>query len=285
MPSSDDNIVNKINNYFENTSFSELYSNDIWFTIIIFIIVIFIALYFFIISTLRSYKSSWQQNKCNPILMPFASVINSDESKGMELDYIINNFNECLNTLNAELAQEAKNPIDGISSSIGAIYGSIHGAFIEAQDFIVYLFNLIIDFFRLIMEKLSILLTNVKYLFMNVNEFLRKILSSITVIFYTLVLLLKSFRLIFVVFVMGWLLTIVIPASLTVVGLLLVLLIIVIIYVILGSIPLLGPILAALLIGVIISYTVSLLLSIIFLIIVCLMYGLFNRFVQKIFPE
>ena len=285
MTTTNENIINKINNYFDNSDYNEIYGNDIWFTIIIFLVVIFIAIYFFIISSLKSYKSSWQQNKCNPLLMPFASVINSDESKDNELDYIINNFNECLNTLNAELAQEAKKPIDDISISIEGIFGSIYSGFIEVQDFMVYLFNLILAFFRMVMDKLRTILIHVKYFFMNINDFLRKVLSTITVVFYTLVLLIKSFRLIFVVFVMGWLLTIVIPASLTVVGLLVVLLIIVLIYVILGSIPFLGPLLAALLVGVIISYTVSLLISIIFLIVVLLLYALFNRFVQKIFPE
>ena len=282
METTNENIVDKINTYFDNTSYSELYSNDIWFTIIVFIVVIFIALYFFIISAIKSYKSSWQQDKCNPLLMPFASVINNEESKGKELDYIINNFNECLNTLNAELAEEAKKPIDNIALSIEGIFGSIHTAFIELQNFIVYMYNLILEIFRLIMNKLQIVLENVKYFFMNTNDFLAKILSSITVVYYTLILLLKSFRAIFVVFVTGWLLTMVIPASMMVVGLITVLIIVVIIFSMLMSIPLLGPLLAALLIGVIIAYTISFFIALIFLIIVCLMYGLFNRFVEKI---
>ena len=92
METTNQKIVDKINTYFDNASYSELHSNDIWFTIIIFIVVIFVALYFFIISAIKSYKTSWQQDKCNPLLMPFASVINSEESKGKELDYIINNL-------------------------------------------------------------------------------------------------------------------------------------------------------------------------------------------------
>ena len=123
MTTTNENMVSKINNYFDNSKYSEIYSNDIWFTIIIFLIVIFIALYFFIISSIKSYKNSWEQNKCNPTLMPFASVINSEESKGNELNYIINNFNECLNTLNAELAEEAKIPITNLTSSVEGIFG------------------------------------------------------------------------------------------------------------------------------------------------------------------
>ena len=283
MATTNQNIVDNINTYFENASYSELYSNDIWFTIIVFIIVIFIALYFFITSTIQSYKTSWQQDKCNPLFMPFASVINSEDSKGTELDYIINNFNECLNTLNAELAQQAKKPIDNIALSVEGIFGSIHTTFIEVQNFIVYLYNLILEFFSLIMSKLQIILENVKYFFMNTNDFLAKILSSITVAYYTLILLIKSFKAIFVVFVLGWLLTMVIPASMMVVGLIIVVIILVMIFSMLMSIPILGPILAGLIIGVLILYYISFYIALIFLIIVLLMYGLFSRFTEKVF--
>jgi len=285
MATTNENILNKINNYFDNSNYGELYSNDIWFTIIIFLVVIFIALYFYILGSIKSNKSSWQQNKCNPILMPFASLINSEESKGNEMDFIINNFNECLNILNAELANETKKPIDNMKQSVEGIFGSVYNGFIELQKFIAYLFNLILELFKLIMDKLSVILINIKLFFMNANEFLRKIISSITVVFYTLVLLIKSFRLIFVLFVFGWLLTMVIPASMTVVGLIIVLITVVIMFLQMSSIPVVGLFLALILLFVIIIYYVGFLVALIFLIVVCLMYGLFSRFVQKIFPK
>uniref|UniRef100_A0A6C0H4M2 Transmembrane protein n=1 Tax=viral metagenome TaxID=1070528 RepID=A0A6C0H4M2_9ZZZZ len=285
MATTNENILNKINNYFDNSNYGELYSNDIWFTIIIFLVVIFIALYFYILGSIKSNKSSWQQNKCNPILMPFASLINSEESKGNEMDFIINNFNECLNILNAELANETKKPIDNMKQSVEGIFGSVYNGFIELQKFIAYLFNLILELFKLIMDKLSVILINIKLFFMNANEFLRKIISSITVVFYTLVLLIKAFRLIFVLFVFGWLLTMVIPASMTVVGLIIVLITVVIMFLQMSSIPVVGLFLALILLFVIIIYYVGFLVALIFLIVVCLMYGLFSRFVQKIFPK
>jgi hypothetical protein len=285
MATTNENILNKINNYFDNSKYSELYTNDIWFTIIIFLVVIFIALYFYILGAIKSNRSSWQQNKCNPILMPFASLINSKESKGNEMDFTINNFNECLNILNAELANEAKKPIDNITQSVEGIFGSVYNGFIELQKFIAYLFNLILELFKLIMDKLSVILINIKLFFMNANEFLRKIISSITVVFYTLVLLIKSFRLIFVLFVFGWLLTMVIPASMTVIGLITVLITVTIMFLQMSSIPIVGLFVALVLLVVIIAYTIGFYIALIFLIVVCLMYGLFNRFVQKIFPE
>ena len=274
-------LVGKINEYFDNASYSELHVNDIWFTIIIFLVVILIALYFFITSTIKSYKTSWSQNKCNPLLMPFASIINSEESRGDELNYIINNFNECLNTLNAELTEEAKIPINKLTSSIEGIFGSIYESFIQIQEFFAYLSSLLLELVTMIMSKLNTILINVKYFFINVNDLFGRVLSMFTVVYYTLILLLRALRLIIVVFVLGWLVTVVIPASMTTLGLISAVAILVISMVLVNPIPIVGQIIVLFIIPILIPIYGSYILSLIFLIIVLILYALFNDFANK----
>ena len=281
MATKNADLVDKINEYFDNASYSELHVNDIWFTIIIFLVVILIALYFFITSTIKSYKTSWSQNKCNPLLMPFASIINSEESRNDELNYIINNFNECLNTLNAELTEEAKIPINKLTSSIEGIFGSIYESFIQIQDFIAYLSSLLLELVTMIMSKLNTILINVKYFFINVNDLFGRVLSMFTVVYYTLILLLRALRLIIVVFVLGWLLTVVIPASMMTLGLIIVVTILVLTIAILNNIPGFGQIIVLFIIPILIPIYVSYHLSIVFLIIVLILYALFNDFANK----
>ena len=281
METKNADLVGKINEYFDNASYSELHINDIWFTIIIFLVVIFIALYFFITSTIKSYKTSWSQNKCNPLLMPFASIINSEESRNDELNYIINNFNECLNTLNAELADEAKIPINKLTTSIEGIFGSIFQSFIKIQEFIAYLSELLLELFTMIMSKLNTILINVKYFFINVNDLLGRVLSMFTVVYYTLILLLRAFRLIIAIFVLGWLVTVVIPASMMTLVLISVVAILVITMVLVNPIPIVGQIIVLFIIPILIPIYGSYILSLIFLIIVLLLYALFSDFANK----
>ena len=281
MKTKDTDLVGKINEYFDNASYSELHINDIWFTIIIFLVVIFIALYFFITSTIKSYKTSWSQNKCNPLLMPFASIINSEESRNDELNYIINNFNECLNTLNAELADEAKIPINKLTNSVEGIFGSIFQSFIKIQEFIAYLSELLLELVTMIMNKLNAILINVKYFFINVNDLLGRVLSMFTVVYYTLILLLRAFRLIIAIFVLGWLVTVVIPASMMTLGLIIVVAILLITIVLVNPIPIFGQIIVLFIIPILIPIYGSYILSLIFLIIVLLLYALFSDFANK----
>lgn len=280
--SSSRDLLNNINSHHDNITFSELYQNDIWFTIIVFIIVIVISIYFFIISSLRSYKMEWNNNKCNPLLMPFASIINNEDSIDNEFLYIINNFNECLNTLNAELAFEAKNPLDDILASIKNFFGLLYQMFIDVIKFIVYLFELILQFFKMILDKFKGLLLHIKLFFINTNDFLSRILSMFTVIFYTIVLLIRSWRLMFVVFVFGWLLTIVIPASISLFTVLTLLITTIVSFFTALPIFIVGTIIALGFIPSIVIYGTSFVIALVYFLIVLIIYVIFSNFVKEL---
>lgn len=271
-----------INSHFDNMNYGEHFNNDIWFTIVIILIVCFIAIYFYIISSLRSYKTEWQKNKCNPLFMPFASLINPEESLDNEFLYTMNNFNECLNTLNAELAFDAKTPIDSIFASLKGFYGLLYQSFINVQKFLLYLFNLILKFFKMIIDKIQNLLIYIRLFFINTNNFLSEIVSIFTVMYYTIILVIKSWKLVFSLFVLGWLITIVVPSNST-----LLIALINLARAIKDAIMALmsGPWGWLLFLGfvlLIIFLTVSFILALLFFILVLAVYNIFVQFLQKL---
>ena len=275
---SENSLEKKISNYFENASYDELYSNDIWFTLIVFIIVLIIALYFYIKSTLVAYRNSWEEHKCNPILMPFASVINSDKVyDNNDLEYIVNNFNECLNILNEEVAIDAKKPLNSILSYISNFFGILYTAFLGIKSFIIYIFTLIVYFLKLINNSIQNVLLQVKLFFMNISDFLGKILSVFTVIYYTIILLIRAWKLMFGVLVMGWLLSFVVPTSI----IMTVTLIMLIILLIILYLPIVGQILAAFLTFFIILLGGSFLALLVVFTIAMLIYVKFSEFLQE----
>jgi hypothetical protein len=272
-------LEKKISDYFENASYDELYSNDIWFTLIVFIIVLIIALYFYIKSTLVAYRNSWEEHKCNPILMPFASVINSDKVyDNNDLEYIMNNFNECLNILNEEVATDAKKPLNSILSYISNFFGILYTAFLGIKGFILYLFSLIVYFLNLINNSIQNVLLQIKLFFMNINDFLGKILSVFTVIYYTIILLIRSWKLMFAVLVMGWLLSFVVPIS---VGMLTTLIMLIILILIL-YLPIVGWFMSAFLIFTIVILGGAFLALVVLFTIAMLIYVTFSKFLEQI---
>ena len=276
-------LEKKISEYFENASYNELYSNDVWFTLIVIIIVISIAIYFYIKSTLVAYRNSWQDHKCNPLLMPFASIINSDKVyDNNDLEYIVNNFNECLNILNEEVAVDAKKPINSILTYISNFFDILYNAFIGVKNFIDYLFTLIVYFLKLTNTSIQNLLLQIRLFFININDFLGKILSVFTVIYYTIILLIRSWKLMFGVLVMGWLLAFVVPISVIMLIVLLLLIITMIIGHIVRVIPFVGPIIFMFLIPLIILYGGAFLVFLVVFILALFIYYQFSEFLNII---
>ena len=275
-------INTKINDFYENASYYQLFNIDIWITIIVFIIVFLIVLYYTIKSQIRSYKADWEQNKCNPVLMPFASIINPELDNGTGYSYTLDNFTDCLNILNAELATDMTKPINKIKDNLGDFYSTLNTIVETTQGYLIALFNLIIMFFSLFVEKITNFILHTQLVFITINDFFAKLLSVLTVIYYTIILLISTYKLIFIVAVMGFLMVFVIPAGAIVTAQLILL--------VTGIIKLafFTPLLPfslgfwiAMLILVIVS-TVIFIISLIFFIILLVFYTLLSTFVDGI---
>ena len=117
---------------------------------------------------------------------------------------------------------------------------------------------------------------------MNINDFLGKILSVFTVIYYTLILLIRSWKLMFAVLVMGWLTAFVIPISMTMLSALILLIITIIIRDSAIFIPFVGPIIAIFLIVLIVFYGGAFLVATVVFILAMFIYIKFGEFLSEI---
>ena len=276
------NIINNINSFNDNASYYELFNQDIWITIIVFIIVFLIAGYFFIKSTIRSYKAEWEKNKCNPIMMPFAAFINPELANGDDFAYVVDNFKDCLDMLNAESAKSMTKPINDIRENLGTFYNNLYGVANTTYAYLVSLFNLMLHFARLFLEKILNFTLHIQLVFITINDFFAKILSVFTVIYFTLQLLIGAYRLIFTLAVMGFLIAFVIPASVLLTTQLILLITgIVRLSVVSAALPFSIPWFVVDLVVVIIGI-VTFIFALIFLIIVTLFYTLLVSFVSEI---
>lgn len=202
-------ISKNIVNIFDKLSYSEDYNFDIWITIIAFIITIFIAGYFYIKNKIRVQKTNWDDEKCNPLFMPFADIIkNNDSSKTETTD----NFKECLNNVNYGIAMEVKSPIDTAMDIMLSIFGVLSSGFSGVVNFITYLFSIIIQLFRVIIERLKVIVDNVRVQFIYIENFFQSIIGIIADIYYTITVLIDSIKLSFSVISLTILTAIVVPS-------------------------------------------------------------------------
>ncbi len=202
-------ISNKIIKIFDELPYSEDYNFDIWITIIAIFITISIASYFYIKNKIRVQKTNWDDEKCNPLFMPFADLIKNNNSTGDERQ---KNFKECLNNINYGIAMEVRSPIDAIMNIMSSIFGVLASGFSGVVNFITYLFSIIIQLFTVILEHLKVVVDNVRVQFIYIENFFQSIIGIITDIYYTITVLIDSIKLSFSVITLTILTGAVVPS-------------------------------------------------------------------------
>lgn len=233
---------NNIINIFENASFNEKYGNDISITIVLIIITIFVTAYFIILGTIKSQRAVWENNKCNPFFMPFASIItNNEDSKGTyKNSYNEENFNQCLNELNYEVGSSFKTPLDSMLTFIMSIFNFAASVVNQIFSFFLYLLNLILEFFKLLLGYVADLTNRSNVVLQNFMSIIYFLLDTIDIIKYTIMNLFEFLALGFFLLVSKFGLVFVIPSVATFILLSMIAAIAAILAIIMSSVPFVG---------------------------------------------
>lgn len=85
----------KLTSMYEKQGYLEMHGSDILYTILIFIITVIISSFSGYYAIVNELKSNWNQNKCIPIVMPFAGIIMPKPGQTFA-ETTFENFNYCI---------------------------------------------------------------------------------------------------------------------------------------------------------------------------------------------
>lgn len=200
-------IKNNIINNYEDLNFNEKYNNDIWITIVLIILTTFITGYFIILGTIKSQKAVWESNKCNPIFMPFASIINNSDPN--------DNFNQCLNNLNYSMGLEFKSPIDSIFAFLMNTFNIASQIVNQILSFFLYLLNLISNFFKSLIETIADLIRRSSVIYSNLMSIVNLLIDTFDIVKYTVLFLLDFIKYSFFLLASNFTIVFVAPSIIT----------------------------------------------------------------------
>jgi len=116
-------------------SYISSYGSDVLVSIIIIYIYLIAITYYYVKNHIPQLRKSWPKNRCNPLYMPFASLVlkNSDVSANKA---IRDNFSGCIQNILESISQDALAPIyyakqlanEAVNDSVKAV-NSIRGFF------------------------------------------------------------------------------------------------------------------------------------------------------------
>lgn len=208
MSGEKDNI-NNINNFFDNLTFYDKYQNDIWIAIIVILITVSISLYYLFFNYLKSQKNNYEEQKCNPLFMPFVSIIKNDTFDGK---FVAENMKSCFNKLNFDVGLDLTSPIKFIMGLLRGIFYIIITLLLGILNFILYIFSMILKIILWIFQRFQLLLMESNIGFIGILEFTNKLLAMLTTIFYSLILAVDMIRYSFQIMALAVLGALVIPS-------------------------------------------------------------------------
>lgn len=202
------NFYENINNYFNNLSYFEEYSFDIWFTFVMCLITFIIAFTVYLQNLLKSNKTYFKDNKCNPFLAPFASVLEESDDPM----HNIKNMESCMNEINFNAGNSF---LDIFKLVINILTGMFTGFVDLLTRFLLFLFHilkLIYDIFKKISNRLSAIINGINDMYYDLLHFLSTLGGFITTIFYTFILFFQIIIQAAWILVFSWLICAVIPS-------------------------------------------------------------------------
>ena len=210
--SKDNKLQEKIKNYFEKISYGEKYNFDIVITILAILFVVYVVFYVYFSSRINLEKINWEENKCNPFYMPFAKSVNNG-GDGFNGD----NLRNCLNELTSNLAFDILAPINAIVNFFSKILEFLAGMFSNLLAFIMHLYNLLVSLFREMMLRIERIVKENITIFSKINNFIGSILGFISLVYYQIIILVDSIKLIFPMMALAFLMGVVLPTLLALV--------------------------------------------------------------------
>ncbi len=152
-------------------------SSDI--TLTIFIILIFIALYLFNILSIGITKieNDWPTYRCNPVVMPFASVFGHDS---------VSNFTYCIQNMQSNYMNYLLQPVNYNLGVVGEIGSSITDALQSARLFISNLRNFIMSIVQNVFGVFLNILIEFMRVMIELRDMLGKTVGILATLMYTL---------------------------------------------------------------------------------------------------
>ena len=111
----------KFNKIYTEQTFFDRYNGSIFATFFFLFVCFIVFSYSYIQTRITPIKNNWTQERCSPIVIPFAGLINPPPNKS-KFQFTYENFNFCINTIIKDMVGFAIQPIEAIVNIFTKIF-------------------------------------------------------------------------------------------------------------------------------------------------------------------
>jgi len=127
-------IYENINSLYNKKGYIERYGVELWVSVVVIMIFVLAILYFHIMNNIKPIIADWDNQKCNPAVIPFAGLINKSKDT-TAFEFTGQNFTGCIQSILTNITAHAFQPfyylINMFADSFKELAGAVNG--IRAQ--------------------------------------------------------------------------------------------------------------------------------------------------------
>lgn len=168
-----DPILNKLQNLYSGTGYMKKYGTDVWISVIICILFVYLINRYYIINLLEVIKTDWPNQKCNPLIMPFAGFINKPGNQS-SFDFTSDNFSTCIYDIVKYFTKLAVNPYQMVLRIINAVVNEIQ----DAVNTLRGLFSGLKSIYTDLMDMIYNIISNITVSFLQTTVKLKDMLNK-----------------------------------------------------------------------------------------------------------
>lgn len=180
----EDTLFSNINNLYNKKTFLERYGSDLWITVIVCIVIILLVSYYYVMNHIQPIVADWNNQKCSPVVIPFAGLINKPANM-TAFEFAGSNFTNCVTTILANISSDAFAPVEYLMNVFIHEFKSIVGAMDAVRavfDKIRINVKIVIDN---VMSRLLNIMIPVQQFIVLMKDMLAKINGALAGILYT----------------------------------------------------------------------------------------------------
>jgi hypothetical protein len=153
----------KFNKLYDKQGFFDRYNGSVFITLLIMIVFFLIFAYSYIQRHITTIKANWVAERCTPMVIPFAGMVNAPEGTS-KFKFTYKNFNFCINTIIKEVATYAMMPLELAVDGIHKILKEFTEAINAIRKILSYIRNAVSKVTHNIMSRILNLLIPIQKL-------------------------------------------------------------------------------------------------------------------------
>lgn len=176
--------MDKLNALYQNRGYFDRYGGDVCISIVLILSTVIITGYSNYQSVMAQVKTNWNQQRCNPIYMPFAGIIMPEPGKGT-VETTVTNFSYCIKQDASSVFSIAMMPFEFAIFLVIEFIDTVLSAILAFMAFIQWLKNQLGGIFAILYTKIIYFLIPLIEMVIHIRDLIAKVNGIATAALYT----------------------------------------------------------------------------------------------------